>query len=82
MKTFPISKFNGSRGANELVVYSEGKTTRTNNYGWEACVVNGRVVRCGKNNNEIPEGGYVLSGHGKAALFFVRESLYRCKGRA
>ncbi len=69
MKTFPISHFNSFRGANELVIYTEGGTTKTNNYGWEACVLNGRVIRCGKNNNDIPEGGCVLSGHGKAALF-------------
>lgn len=69
MKTFPIAHFNRFRGANELVVYTEGETTKTNNYGWEACVVDGRVIRCGKNNNVIPEGGCVLSGHGKAALF-------------
>lgn len=69
MNTFSISHFNGFRGANELVVYTIGEKTNTNNYGWEACVLDGRVIRCGKNNNEIPEGGCVLSGHGKAALF-------------
>ena len=69
MKTFPIAKFNGFRGADELVIYDQGQTTGTNTYGLEACVLDGRVIKYGKNNNEIPEGGYVISGHGKAALF-------------
>ena len=71
MKTFPIAKFNGFRGANELVVYEGSGHTGTNNYGLEACVLDGRVIRYGKNNNEIPEGGYVLSGHGSAARFIA-----------
>lgn len=69
MKTFPIAKINGFRGADELVVYTSGESTGTNTYGLEACVVDGRVVRYGKNNNTIPENGYVISGHGKAARF-------------
>lgn len=69
MKTFPISEFNGARGADELVIYTEGVCTKTNNYGWEACIADDRVIRCGKNNNEIPQGGFVVSGHGKAARF-------------
>ncbi len=69
MKTFPISHFNGSRGENELVVYTGAGRTGTNRYGLEACVLHDRVISCSKNNNQIPEDGYVLSGHGKAAAF-------------
>ena len=71
MKTFPIAKFNGARGADELVIYNVGETTGTNSYGLEACVVNGRVIRYGNNNNAVPEGGFVVSGHGKAARFIA-----------
>ncbi len=71
MKTFPISKFNGERGTDELVIYNQGVTTGTNCYGFEACVLDGRVISCGKNNNEIPEDGFVVSGHGKAAEFLI-----------
>lgn len=71
MKSFPIAKFDGARGADELVIYTKSGKTGTNNYGIEACVVNERVVKFGKNNNEVPEGGYVVSGHGKAARFIA-----------
>lgn len=73
MKTFPIAGFNGARGADELVIYNSGSTTKTNSYGLEACVVNGRVVRYGSNDNAIPDGGFVVSGHGKAASFIADE---------
>lgn len=69
MKTFPIAHINGARDADELVIYRGEGTTGTNSYGYEACVLDGRVIRCGKNNNIIPEDGYVVSGHGKAADF-------------
>ena len=71
MKTFPISKFNAERGADELIIYTKGDTTKTNSYGFEACVLDGRVISCGKNNNKIPEDGFVVSGHGEAAEFLA-----------
>lgn len=67
--TFPISKFDGSRDADQLIVYTKPGTTHTNRYGWEATVQDGRVVSCGGNDNAVPEGGFVLSGHGRAAGF-------------
>lgn len=69
MNVFKISHYNGARGADELVIYNESGKTETNAYGYEVCVCNGRVVRCGKNNNDIPVGGYVASGHGAAMEF-------------
>ncbi len=74
MKTFPIAHFNGARDADELVIYNGVGRTGTNCYGLEAQVLDGRVVRYGTNNNEIPEGGFVVSGHGKAAEF-ISDSL-------
>lgn len=67
--TYPITKWNGPRGEDQLVVYTGAKSTGTNRYGWEAAVQDGRVIACGKNDTPIPEGGFVLSGHGKAAGF-------------
>lgn len=71
MKSFPITHYNGYRGEDELVIYNGVGSTETNRYGWEAAVAKGRVVACGGNNNAIPEGGFVVSGHGKAALFLA-----------
>ncbi len=72
--TFPIAHYNHARGADELIIYNGSGTTGTNKYGSEACILNGRVISCGQNNNAIPEGGYVVSGHGKASKF-ISESL-------
>ncbi len=69
MTSYPIAHKNGFRNVDQLVLYTGNGTTGTNCYGLEACVVDGRVVKFGKNNNFIPENGYVLSGHGKAAGF-------------
>lgn len=56
------------RSANFLVMYTPayGASTRTNQYGFEAAVVNGKVTQIadGVGNMAIPAGGYVLSGHG------------------
>lgn len=57
----------GCRGAEQLIVYTPASlrpTTRTNDYGFEVTVVNGRVVQRGGNNRAIPADGLVLSGHG------------------
>ena len=67
MNTFPISHFNGARDADELVVYTGTGRTKTNCYGLEAVVENGRVTVFGSNDHEIPENGFVVSGHGKGA---------------
>ena len=71
MKTFAISGYNRERGADELIIYNGSGNTKTNSYGFEACVVDGRVISCGKNNNVIPNDGFVVSGHGEAADFLA-----------
>lgn len=71
----PVDKeFPGGRGTDELIIYTPkfGKATGTNEYGAEAVVVGGHVIKCGDNNSEIPEGGYVVSGHGKAKDWVMR----------
>ncbi len=79
MNTFKISHYNGARDTDELVIYNGGGKTETNAYGYEVCVLDGRVVRCGKNNNDIPAGGYVASGHGAAMEFLSNNAIVGAK---
>lgn len=64
-----INGFNTTRNADMLIVYDKGKSTNTNQYGYELCVsADGKILSEGIGGNaKIPEGGYVLSGHGVAA---------------
>lgn len=61
-------QYPGSRGANQLVVYTPkyGIRTETNEYGKEAIVVDGTVIKLTGANSYIPKNGFVLSGHGVA----------------
>ena len=56
---------NKSRGAGQLIQYTPvyGETTRTNPWGYEITVEDGKVVKRGGNNSAIPKNGYVLSIH-------------------
>lgn len=67
----------GCRGANQLVVYSDahGETTGTNQYGYEVTVVDGRIVGVGGNDRQIPDGGYVISGHGTEASWLQANTI-------
>lgn len=58
--------FPGCRGASQFILYTPdfGERTGTNDFGFEVAVVDGRVVSRGGNNSAIPEGGFILSGHG------------------
>lgn len=63
--------FNGvnvTRGENFLVVYtsSKGKTTGTNEFGYEVTVEDGLVVSLGGNDTAIPKNGFVVSAHGSS----------------
>ena len=61
------------RGTDSLVLYNKyyGKTTRTNEYGRELTVVDGRVTAIHAGNSPIPSNGWVVSLHGKAADAFA-----------
>ena len=68
--------FDAYRGENQTIIYKHGWSyngstgTGTNIYGYEAAVnAEGVVVEIGVNVSEIPEGGYVISGHGKGRDF-------------
>lgn len=57
---------NCNRDAGKLIVYTEeyGDTTGTNFWGLEAVVdSNNCVIEMSNGNAEIPEGGFVVSGH-------------------
>lgn len=56
---------NTDRGSGELIVYTSerGKTTGTNEWGYEVAVSGGVCTAVGKGNLAIPENGFVLSGH-------------------
>ena len=60
------------RGENSLVIYNKwyGSRTRTNEYGMEYVVSNGRVTAINTGNSEIPADGYVVSAHGTVADAF------------
>ena len=70
------SEFPAFRGTDQTIIYKYGWSymgsagTGTNVYGYEAAVdANGVVVELGVNVSKIPEGGYVISGHGKGRDF-------------
>lgn len=65
---FTGSFYPGGRGANQLVIYTQknGLRTGTNEFGAEAIVVDGTVIRISGADSIIPKGGFVISGHGKA----------------
>ena len=70
-----ITGTNTYRGANALVMYTPafGATTETNQWGFEAAVVDGTVVDTEHllGGMEIPSGGFVLSGHGDARKWLL-----------
>lgn len=68
--------FPAYRGTNQTIIYRDGwdyngaAGTGTNIYGYEAAVdANGVVVELNVNVSAIPEGGYVISGHGTGRDF-------------
>lgn len=73
--------FPAYRGENQTIIYKDGWSyngatgTGTNVYGFEAAVdENGIVVELGVNVSKIPQGGYVISGHG-SGRDFVRANI-------
>ena len=67
-----IDGINVRRGNQQLIIYtpSWGSSTRTNKWGTEIAVVNGKAYTrpvYGKGDMFIPKNGYVISAHDKAA---------------
>lgn len=73
--TLAIAGINVTRTADSVVIYTgSGSRTNTNKWGFEVCVdANGVIISAGGNNNIVPDGGFVISGHGTAA-----DSLREC----
>lgn len=74
-------EFPAFRGTDQTIIYKDGwkykesNGTGTNVYGFEAAVdANGIVVELGVNVSKIPEGGYVISGHG-VGRDFIRSNV-------
>lgn len=68
-----VGGVDAERGTDSLVLYNKyyGKTTRTNEYGRELTVVDGRVTAIRQGNSPIPANGWVVSLHGAAAAKFA-----------
>ena len=65
---YPFNGVNTIRRQDYIVVYNWSGSTNTNQWGYEVCVDSqGTVISVGGNNNAIPEGGFVVSGHGDGA---------------
>lgn len=70
--TYVVNGMNSYRDVDMLIVYNTTGTTGTNEWGYEVTVgKNGKVTSVGGNNSKIPDGSFVLSGHGKAAAFLA-----------
>lgn len=69
---WPVSGVDAERGADALILYNKwyGTRTRTNEYGMEYTVQDGRITKVQAGNSAIPADGYVVSVHGKAAEAF------------
>lgn len=67
----------GYRGPGQLVVYYPGfdETTGTNEYGTEAVVENGTVVKLTGADSIIPSDGFVISGHGSSKKW-IKDNLH------
>ena len=67
--TLPVAGIDCERGADSLVLYNKwyGPHTRTNEYGKEYTVRQGKVVAISTGDSKIPADGVVVSVHGTAA---------------
>ncbi len=68
------SYYPGLRGPNQLIVYTPkyGVRTGTNEFGTEAIVVNNMVVSLNGADSIIPYNGFVISGHGSAKNWILK----------
>ena len=68
-----VSGVDAERGADNLTLYNHwyGSRTRTNEFGKEYTVVNGKVTAINTGNSVIPKNGVVVSVHGSVAEAFA-----------
>ncbi len=64
----------GARGANQLIIYTSkyGERTGTNEFGAEAIVEGNNVTELSGADSVIPFHGVVISGHGTAKSWIVK----------
>lgn len=70
LEALDISSYNGVRLTDYLVIYDKSNTyTGTNQYGFEIGVdKNGVMISASNSGNmKVPDGGFVISGHGAAS---------------
>lgn len=65
--TFNNIKNGGSRGENEMVYYDNPAVFNTNQWGFEIAVDSNNVIIARATKVVMPEGGFVISGHGTAS---------------
>ncbi len=79
----PVNGLNTTRTENTIILYdgANGKsTTETNAWGYEVTVdKNGFISGLGGNDSTIPEGGYVLSGHGTGKTLLTEAAVLGMK---
>ena len=63
--------------SSDIVIYTKlfGHFTDSDMKGYEAVIVDNKVVKMNQGNSYIPQNGYVVSGHGKAKKFIL-ENLF------
>ncbi|HHY41959.1 MAG TPA: family 10 glycosylhydrolase [Thermoanaerobacterales bacterium] len=67
--------YDSFRGPDQIIIYdsSYGDRTGTNPYGYEVAVgSHGKIIHTGGNDLEIPDGGFVISGHGSKAAWLQK----------
>ncbi len=71
--TQPVSGVDAERGSDNLTLYNHwyGSRTKTNEFGREYTVVDGKVTAINNGNSVIPKNGCVVSVHGSAAEAFA-----------
>ena len=69
----PVSGVDHERSENNLIIYNRwyGETTKTNSYGMEYVIEDGRVTAINLSNSRIPKNGVVVSVHGTAKDAFA-----------
>ncbi|MEM0951531.1 MAG: family 10 glycosylhydrolase [Cyanobacteria bacterium P01_H01_bin.74] len=71
------SGYPGFRASNQLIAYTPQygrRSTQTNEFGFEVTVRNGVVTAHEGSDSMIPKDGFVLSGHGKAREWLIRNA--------
>lgn len=67
--------YDSFRGPDQIIIYdsSYGDRSGTNPYGYEVAVgSHGKIIHIGGNDLQIPDGGFVISGHGLKAAWLQK----------